>query len=152
MTLLGNFVRTSGQVRKVIERMEKDAHASCTFHRNGHEMEHGAPVFPPFLCIRSCIPFCFPIVRLVPKMYGHAIKISQQSHALVGSSMDEVREQVRGPFSNYLRSSVDLWLARSPGQDIGEFTEEELADLVFTPSTVTLRPVGSLAHRALALG
>ncbi len=51
-------------------------------------------------------------------------------HTFVGSSVDEVREKVRGPFSNYLRSSVDLWLARRPGQDITEFTEEELADLV----------------------
>ena len=51
-------------------------------------------------------------------------------HTFVGSSVDEVREKVRGPFSSYLRSSVDLWLARRPGQDIGDFTEEELADLV----------------------
>lgn len=58
---------------------------------------------------------------------GH---VTLMLHTFVGSSVDEVREKVRGPFSNYLRSSVDLWLARSPGQDIGEFTEEELADLV----------------------
>ena len=51
-------------------------------------------------------------------------------HTFVGSSVDEVREKVRRPFSDYLRSSVELWLARSPGQEIGDFTEEELADLV----------------------
>ncbi len=58
---------------------------------------------------------------------GH---VTLMLHTFVGSSDDEVREKVRVPFSNYLRSSVDLWLARSPGQDIRDFTEEELADLV----------------------
>ena len=58
---------------------------------------------------------------------GH---VSLMLHTFVGRSDEEVREKVREPFSNYLRSSVDLWLARSPGQDIGELTEEELADLV----------------------
>lgn len=58
---------------------------------------------------------------------GH---VTLMLHTFVGGSVDEVRQKVRGPFSNYLRSSVDLWLSRRPGQDIGEFTEEELADLV----------------------
>ena len=58
---------------------------------------------------------------------GH---VTLMLHTFVGSSVEGVREQVRGPFSDYLRSSVDLWLARRPGQDIGDFTEEELADLV----------------------
>jgi natural product biosynthesis luciferase-like monooxygenase protein len=58
---------------------------------------------------------------------GH---VTLMLHTFVGDSIDEVREKVRGPFSNYLRSSVELWLARSPGQDIGDFTEEELEDLV----------------------
>ncbi len=58
---------------------------------------------------------------------GH---VTLMLHTFVGSSVDEVREKVRGPFSDYLRSSVDLWLARSPGQDIGDYTEEELEDLV----------------------
>lgn len=58
---------------------------------------------------------------------GH---VTLMLHTFVGSSVEEVREQVRGPFSDYLRSSVDLWLARRPGQDIRDFTEEELADLV----------------------
>lgn len=56
--------------------------------------------------------------------------VSLMLHTFVGSSVDEVREQVREPFSNYLRSSVDLWLARRPGQIIADFTEEELEDLV----------------------
>ena len=58
---------------------------------------------------------------------GH---VTLMLHTFVGNSVEEVREKVREPFSNYLRSSVDLWLARRPGQDIGEFTEEELEDLV----------------------
>lgn len=58
---------------------------------------------------------------------GH---VTLMLHTFVASSVDEVREKVRGPFSNYLRSSVELWLARSPGQSIQDFTEAELADLV----------------------
>lgn len=58
---------------------------------------------------------------------GH---VTLMLHTFIGNSVDEVREQVRGPFSDYLRSSVDLWLARKPGQDIGDFSEEEIADLV----------------------
>jgi natural product biosynthesis luciferase-like monooxygenase protein len=67
------------------------------------------------------------------KEHGHGPgtgHVTLMLHTFVGSSVDEVREKVRGPFSDYLRSSVDLWLARSPGQDIGDFTEEELEDLV----------------------
>ena len=56
--------------------------------------------------------------------------VALMMHTFVGSSVDAVREQVRRPFSNYLRSSVDLWLARRPGQNIADFTEEEIEDLV----------------------
>ncbi len=42
MTLLGNFVRTSGQGKKGDRENGKDANASFTLHRNGHEMENGA--------------------------------------------------------------------------------------------------------------
>jgi natural product biosynthesis luciferase-like monooxygenase protein len=58
---------------------------------------------------------------------GH---VTLMLHTFIGSSIDAVREQVRGPFSAYLRSSVDLWLARRPGQNIADFTDEELEDLV----------------------
>ncbi len=58
---------------------------------------------------------------------GH---VALMLHTYVGSSVDAVREEVRRPFSNYLRSSVDLWLARRPGQNIADFTEEEIEDLV----------------------
>jgi natural product biosynthesis luciferase-like monooxygenase protein len=73
------------------------------------------------------------IYRSAWREHGHGPgtgHVTLMLHTFVGNNVDEVREQVRGPFSNYLRSSVDLWLARSPGQNIGEFTEEELADLV----------------------
>src|SRR6266566_5063235 len=58
---------------------------------------------------------------------GH---VTLMLHTFVGSSVGEVREKVRGPFSDYLRTSVGLWLARSPGQNIEDFTEAELEDLV----------------------
>ena len=73
------------------------------------------------------------LYRRAWREHGHGPGTGQVTlmlHTFVGNSVDEVREKVRGPFSNYLRSSVDLWLARRPGQDIAEFTEEELADLV----------------------
>src|SRR6266480_2435299 len=73
------------------------------------------------------------IYRSAWREHGHGPgtgHVTLMLHTFVGSSVDEVREKVREPFSNYLRSSVDLWLARSPGQDIGEFTERELEDLV----------------------
>jgi natural product biosynthesis luciferase-like monooxygenase protein len=73
------------------------------------------------------------IYRRAWREHGHGPgtgHVTLMLHTFVGSSDDEVREKVRVPFSNYLRSSVDLWLARSPGQDIRDFTEEELEDLV----------------------
>jgi len=73
------------------------------------------------------------IYRSAWREHGHGPAtghVTLMLHTFVGSSVDEVREKVREPFSNYLRSSVELWLARKPGQDIGDFTEEELEDLV----------------------
>ncbi len=58
---------------------------------------------------------------------GH---VTLMLHTFVESSVDGVREKVQEPFSNYLSSSVELWLARRPGQDISDFTEEEIEDLV----------------------
>jgi natural product biosynthesis luciferase-like monooxygenase protein len=61
--------------------------------------------------------------------------VSLMLHAFVESSMDAVREKVQGPFIDYLRSSVDLWLrnlVQSLGQDIdlNDFTEEDLEFLL----------------------
>ena len=73
------------------------------------------------------------LYRRAWKEYSHSPgtgHVTLMLHTFVGNSVDEVREKVREPFSNYLRSSVDLWLARKPGQNIADFTEEELADLV----------------------
>ncbi|HEU5383518.1 MAG TPA: LLM class flavin-dependent oxidoreductase [Ktedonobacteraceae bacterium] len=65
--------------------------------------------------------------------HGHgpgAGHVTLMLHAFVGSSVEEVRQQVRGPFSDYLKTSVGLWLARRPGQKIEDFTEAELTDVV----------------------
>ena len=73
------------------------------------------------------------IYRSAWREHGHGSGtgyVTLMLHTFIGSSLDEVREQVRMPFSNYLRSSVDLWLARRPGQNIEDFTKAELDDLV----------------------
>lgn len=73
------------------------------------------------------------LYRSAWREYGHSPGmgyVTLMLHTFIGSSVDTVREQVRRPFSAYLRSSVDLWLARRPGQSITDFTEDELEDLV----------------------
>lgn len=65
--------------------------------------------------------------------HGHgpgAGHVSLMLHAFLGDSVEAVRQQVREPFSNYLKTSVGLWLARRPGQKIEDYTEEELTELV----------------------
>ena len=58
---------------------------------------------------------------------GH---VSLMLHAYVGDDVAEVREKVREPFTNYLRSSVDLTrnLAMSLGKDVDpkKWTEEDM--------------------------
>ncbi len=58
---------------------------------------------------------------------GH---VTLMLHTFMGSSVEAVRQQVRGPFSDYLRTSVGLWMTRRPGQKIEDFTEAELTDVV----------------------
>jgi natural product biosynthesis luciferase-like monooxygenase protein/FkbM family methyltransferase len=57
-------------------------------------------------------------------------RVTLMLHTFVGDSLEEVREQVREPFTNYLRSSVGLIrnLARSLGRDVDseQFTEEDM--------------------------
>ena len=65
--------------------------------------------------------------------HGHgpgAGHVTLMLHTFVGSSVEAVRQQVRGQFSDYLRTSVDLWMTRRPGQKIEDFTEAELTDVV----------------------
>ncbi|HWS55375.1 MAG TPA: MupA/Atu3671 family FMN-dependent luciferase-like monooxygenase, partial [Pyrinomonadaceae bacterium] len=57
-------------------------------------------------------------------------RVTLMLHTFVGESLEEVRERVRVPFTNYLRSSVDLTrnMARSLGRDIDpkKLTEEDM--------------------------
>ena len=77
------------------------------------------------------------IYRKAWREHGHGPQagcVSLMLHTFVESSMDTVREKVKGPFISYLRSSVDLWLrnlVQSLGQDIEveDFTEEDLETL-----------------------
>jgi natural product biosynthesis luciferase-like monooxygenase protein len=60
---------------------------------------------------------------------GH---ISLMLHTFVGEDMQQVRQIVREPFKNYLRSSVGLLqnLARSLGQDYNSFSQADLNALL----------------------
>ncbi|MFL6199525.1 MAG: MupA/Atu3671 family FMN-dependent luciferase-like monooxygenase [Thermoanaerobaculia bacterium] len=58
---------------------------------------------------------------------GHAGEghVSLMLHTFVGEDPERVRETVRGPFTNYLASSLDLMKVLAPGQDLTGFTEED---------------------------
>jgi natural product biosynthesis luciferase-like monooxygenase protein/FkbM family methyltransferase len=69
--------------------------------------------------------------------HGHragAGHVTLMLHTFVGRDLEEVREKVRMPFSNYLKSSVDLMrnTARSMGLDMdaSDFTEADMEMLV----------------------
>jgi natural product biosynthesis luciferase-like monooxygenase protein len=65
--------------------------------------------------------------------HGHgpgAGYVTLMLHTFVGSSIEAVRQLVRKPFSDYLKTSVGLWMTRRPGQKIEDFTEAELTDVV----------------------
>lgn len=65
--------------------------------------------------------------------HGHgsgAGQVTLMLHTFIGGSVEEVRQQVRRPFSDYLRTSVGLWMTRRPGQKIEDFTEAELTEVV----------------------
>ena len=64
---------------------------------------------------------------------GHGLpegQVTLMLHTFVGPDLEYVRQQVRAPFTNYLRSSISLIkdLARSLGLDINsdQFTEEDM--------------------------
>ena len=58
---------------------------------------------------------------------GHAGEghVSLMLHTFVGTDGAAVREIVRGPFTAYLASSLDLMKVLAPGQDLAGFTEED---------------------------
>lgn len=60
--------------------------------------------------------------------------VALMMHTFVGEDLEEVRELVRGPFREYLRSSVGLisGLAKGRGQDLrsADFTEEDMEALL----------------------
>ncbi|MBW4650220.1 MAG: LLM class flavin-dependent oxidoreductase [Kastovskya adunca ATA6-11-RM4] len=56
---------------------------------------------------------------------GH---VTLMLHTFVGEDLARVRQQVRQPFTNYLKTSVDLW--RQSSQNLDELTEKEREDLL----------------------
>ena len=56
---------------------------------------------------------------------GH---VTLMLHTFVGEDLRSVRDQVRGPFIDYLKSSVDLWSARL--EEVRGLTEIKEADLL----------------------
>jgi natural product biosynthesis luciferase-like monooxygenase protein/amino acid adenylation domain-containing protein/FkbM family methyltransferase len=72
------------------------------------------------------------VYRRAWREHGHGPDggyVTLMIHTFVGEDLEAVRETVRRPFYNYLRSSLDLWrnLARSMGYDIAaeNFSVEE---------------------------
>lgn len=59
------------------------------------------------------------------KIRGH---VALMLHTMIGTDRDEVREQVREPFSNYLRSSMDLVMRTSLGLLPPGFDPNQLPD------------------------
>jgi alkanesulfonate monooxygenase SsuD/methylene tetrahydromethanopterin reductase-like flavin-dependent oxidoreductase (luciferase family) len=53
-----------------------------------------------------------------PDAHGH---VAVMLHTMIGADRDEVREAVREPFSNYLRSSIDLVARDTIGAAPGNF-------------------------------
>lgn len=63
--------------------------------------------------------------------HGHDPKtghVTLMLHTFVGEDLGSIRNQVRGPFIDYLKSSVDLWSTRSKA--VQGLTEKEEADLL----------------------
>jgi len=56
---------------------------------------------------------------------GH---VTLMLHTFVGEDLDRVRQQVRQPFTNYLKTSVDLW--RQSSKNLDELAEKEREDLL----------------------
>ena len=60
-----------------------------------------------------------------PDAQGH---VAVMLHTMLGPDRDEVRETVRKPFSNYLRSSMDLIVRDPSAADPGGFDPAKLSD------------------------
>ena len=54
---------------------------------------------------------------------GH---VTLMLHTYLGGSVEQVREIVRGPFTNYLESSMSLWRARAKELDISDKKSKDL--------------------------
>jgi natural product biosynthesis luciferase-like monooxygenase protein/FkbM family methyltransferase len=52
-------------------------------------------------------------------------QVALMLHTFVGDDPGRVRETVRGPFTEYLASSLDLMKVLAPGQDLQGFTDED---------------------------
>jgi natural product biosynthesis luciferase-like monooxygenase protein len=60
-----------------------------------------------------------------PNRHGH---VALMLHTLLGTDRDEVKALVRGPFSDYLRSSIDLVVGRPNGTLPGGFDPAQLPE------------------------
>ncbi len=70
--------------------------------------------------------------RMARSAHGHDPKTGQVSlmlHTFVGEELEAVREAVRGPFTAYLESSVDLWRSMAR-KDPEQLSATERADLL----------------------
>ncbi len=57
-------------------------------------------------------------------------QVALMLHTFIGEDLEQVRETVRGPFTAYLESSLDLMKVMAPGQDLAGFTDEDRSALL----------------------
>ena len=67
------------------------------------------------------------VYRAARRAAGHPGpgQVTLMLHTFVGDDAATVREVVRGPFTDYLASSLDLMKVLAPGQDLAGFTAED---------------------------
>jgi len=71
------------------------------------------------------------LYRETRRLHGHAPEtghVTLMLHTFVGEDMAVVRNNVRGPFTEYLKTSVDLW--RRGSKSLDDLTEKEQEDLL----------------------
>ncbi|WP_193200137.1 type I polyketide synthase, partial [Nostoc sp. MG11] len=71
------------------------------------------------------------LYREARKQHGHdpdSGQVTLMLHTFIGEDLKEVRNQVRGPFIEYIKSSVNLW--RQGSDDLDKLTETEKENLL----------------------
>ena len=71
------------------------------------------------------------IYRQASREHGHGDgRVALMLHTFLGESRDAVRETVREPFTQYLKTSFGLMKSLAPGQDLDAMTPEDISALM----------------------